>query len=243
MGIIKFNNKSTEDLGIIIQFIPTYSFPEKEYDTIHIPGKNGDLVVDKGSYKNVERTYSIAKVFKPGQDFVSVANSIVSWLQSAKGYARLEDSYEPEYYRMAMFKSNGELSNFYDAATALDITFECKPQRWLISGEKELNIQNGDEIDNPTNYDASPIIKFTATPNENMTIKFDDIEVSIKDISESLELTIDCENMECYSNSTLYNSRITLINNKFPILKANTKTKITFSNVSNVKVTPRWWTL
>lgn len=245
MGLVKFNGVSTSELGLIVQFIPTYSYPEREYDTIHIPGRNGDLVIDKGSFQNVERTYSLARVFKPGEHFVSIANSIVSWLHSANGYARLEDSYEPEYYRMAMFKSDGSMSNYYDQATAIDVTFECKPQRWLIIGDKEVSIQTGDSIKNPTDYDSSPNIKFTTVAGQATTITIGDNIMTLASMQESHTIIIDCENMECYDpiNNTLHNSKLTLNSGKFPVLKGKTKTTISFTNASNFSIQPRWWTL
>lgn len=246
MGIIKFNGIKSDDLGLIVQFIPTYKYPEKEYDTLHIPGRNGDLVVNKGSFHNVDRTYSIAKVFKPGENFISNATAIASWLHSADGYARLEDSYEPEYYRMALYKSDGEMSNFLNQVTALDITFECKPQRWLISGEKEINITSGESIKNPTKYDSSPVFSFNIVNNSlSSTIKIGDIELEILPFNtqENIQVFIDCENMECYSPTKLLNSYLKLKSGSFPILKGNDTTNIIYDNITNFKIQPRWWTL
>lgn len=242
MGIVKFNEKSSEDLGLIVQFKPSYTYPEKEYEKLHIPGRNGDLVLDKGSYQNVEKTYSMAKVFKPGQDFIASASSITAWLHSANGYARLEDSYEPEYYRMALYKSNGEMSNYYDAATALDVTFECKPQRWLKSGEISVQINSGESLKNPTTFDASPIITLTTTAT-SVNLNVGDIAVQLINVPANTEITIDCENMECYSGNKLYNSSLKLLSGSFPVLKGSITTEITFTNAINVTIKPRWWTL
>ncbi len=245
MGIIKFNGISSEDLGITIQFIPSYTFPEKEYQTVSIPGRNGDLVIDNGSFKNVERTYSIAKIFKKGEKFVSMASAIASWLYSANGYARLEDSYEPDFYRMAIYKSDGSLSNYYDIATVLEVTFECKPERWLISGEKYVAMNSNDGIQNPTRFDSLPVITFTTIANEDTTINIEGTEIKIKRFDESKNLVIDCENMECYSDDdkSTYNSHVVLTNNEFPKLKGNKRNIVTYTNATNFKIQPRWWTL
>lgn len=247
MGNITFNGISTESLGLIVQFFPTYHFPEKEYETVHIPGRNGDLVINKGSYKNVERTYSLAKVYSGTSGFIASSNSIASWLHSADGYARLEDTYEPDYYRMAMYKSDGDLNNFYDTATVIDVTFECKPQRWLKSGENEYNTDWFSENPNPTNYDALPIFIFETEPNTETVITVNDTTMRLVSLSstQSIKVVIDCENAECHSfdNTTLYNSKLTLSSGKFPVLKASTTNTITVTGATNVKVIPRWWTL
>ncbi len=244
MGIIKFNNISSDSLGLVVQFKPAYEYPEKEYETLHIPGRNGDLMLDNGSFQNVERSYSVARVFKPGEVFPTIATSLVSWLQSTTGYARLEDSYEPDYYRMAVYERDGTISNYYDQATAFDITFKCKPQRWLKSGENWITLSSGEFVpENPTSYYAYPVIKFNTIANTPADIVIGDKTIHIKSINESVELTIDCENMECYSGTTLYNSYVELTDNEFPSLAPHETTTIEYSNINNFKIQPRWWTI
>ena len=91
MGNLIFNNISTEDLGLVIQAPPTYTFSSKDTSTQHVPGRNGDILIDNHSYNNVDRTYSIASVFRPGTEFIANSQKIIEWLMSAKGYCRLED--------------------------------------------------------------------------------------------------------------------------------------------------------
>lgn len=251
MGVVTFNGKSTTDYGLVVQFIPPYEFPEREYQTVDVPGRNGDLILDKGSYRNVERTYSFAKALESNKSFTEQANEIVSWLNSAKGYARLQDTYEtdkngdPLYYRMAFFKSEGSLSNFYDTATVIDVTFECKPQRWLLKGEKDIPVTSSpfDLPINPTQYDANPIITMTVAANTTATIEIGDCTVTVGKFTQSTTLTIDCENKECYSGNTLYNSKVSFSTGKFPVLPGSVATTVTVTNATNVKIQPRWWTL
>lgn len=248
---VTFNGiRANADLGLIVQFIPPYVFPEKEYQTINIPGRNGDLVLDKGSYRNIEVTYSFAKVFDGTKTFVQEANKIVSWLHSAKGYAILSDTYEPDYYRMAMYRSGGEMSNFYDTATVLDVTFECKPQKYLFSGDTEISVSNGSTITNEQAYDANPVISMRiSSGRQNISIAIQDCEIQI--VATYLDtgtLIVDCENKECYlinnqGYKTSCNQNLTLVNGKFPVLVANTVNTISITSANDVKIKPRWWTL
>ena len=131
MGNLKFGDISTQDLDLIIQYIPSYDFPEQDTETFHIPGKNGDLVINSGSFKNTTRSYSIASIFKPGTDFIANSEKLINWLTAHPGYHRLEDTYDPNVYRLAIFRSKGTLPNYYNKATVLNVTFECMPQRYL----------------------------------------------------------------------------------------------------------------
>jgi phage-related protein len=244
MGVVTFNGKSTKQLGLIVQFIPSYTFPEREYQTVNIPGRNGDLVLDKGSFRNTERTYSFAKIFQNGENFIEQANKIVAWLHSAKGYAVLKDTYEPDYYRLALYRSGGEMSNFYDVATLIDVTFECKPQRYLIEGDEPISITtNKQKIPSKTAYDANPIITFTVQANKTATITISGCSITVGEFDAKTVVTVDCENKECYSGTTLYNRKLKLLNNKFPVLPGNQEAVVEFENASNITIRPRWWTL
>lgn len=256
MALIIFNGKSTEDLCLISQAIPSYEFPKKLYNYTHIPGRNGDIVIDTNAYENVNRTYYLASIYKPGTDFASNASKIVEWLMSAKGYCRLEDSYEPDVYRMASYVNNGSLTDIMKTATTINVTFNCKPQRYLKAGEKEVSFGGNANITitNPTEFDALPTIKFTPTVIGKVTITLNnDYEISINVQENMLNkvFVVDSETQNCYyinGNGKFVNANnyVTLPedNNIFPVLSAGqTTVSIVGGDVVNKSITPRWWKL
>lgn len=179
MGNLKYGDISTKDMDLVIQFPPTYDFPERDSETFHVPGRSGDLVISNDSFKNTTRSYSLASVFRPGTDFVANSERIIAWLTANPGYHRLEDSYDPEVYRIAMFKSKGSLQNYYDRATILNITFDCKPQRYLKTGEKVIAYSGAEvaslegisfNIENPTLYKSLPEITLKNLDNSNENV-------------------------------------------------------------------------
>lgn len=117
----------------------------------HIPGRNGDVYIDKGSYQNTTRSYDIA-VGDSDRSFISMANMVSEWLHSASGYSRLEDSYEPEYYRMAVYKEENNIQNILDHAGRTTIQFDCKPQRFLKLGDIEIYVTTEIVLRNPTGF-------------------------------------------------------------------------------------------
>ena len=133
-----WNGISSLDLGLVIQSPPAYQYPDKDVTSTHIPGRNGDVITDNGSYKNITRTYSLGVGFKPGTDFISNSQDIVKWLTSDRGYRRLEDDYDPTVYRLAKYSSGGSFTNICHGAISFSVDFDCKPQRFLKSGEKVL---------------------------------------------------------------------------------------------------------
>jgi len=243
MGIVKYNNISSLDLGLFVQATPVYNYAEKDVAFQHVNGRSGDIIQNYRSFKNSNRTYYFAKVFRPGEKYVNSSQAITEWLHSSDTYARLEDSYEPEYYRMAIYKDSGSFVNIYDQAESFEITFECKPQRWLIAGDEEITI-NSTTIKNPTKYDALPTFKIEVLANTVAEIFINgNLVIRIKDITENDTVYIDCENMECYSSTKNYNNNVELTNMEFPKLNGNEDILLTVSGCASATIKPRWWTL
>lgn len=238
MGIIIFNGLSSADYGIKVWQAPTYTIPERDYETVHVPGRDGDLLLDKGSYKNTTRSYVVSFGRLNKKDFTILANSLSEWLHSCSGYARLEDSYEPEYYRIAAYQETNDITNAYHEAGQTTIKFNCKPQRYLKSGDEIITFKSAGSLINPTFFSARPIIKVYGSGNG--VLKVGEYTVTITSIDGYI--VIDSEIMDAYKDTINCNSKIQL-NGNFPRLDKGT-TEIAFSGgITSVEVIPKWWTI
>ena len=234
MGVIIFNNKSSADCRIQVAHPPGYAYPERDYTITHIPGRNGDIIQDNGCYKNVERTYEVS-FDAPNEDFATYANAVSAWLHSTTGYARLEDSYEPNYYRMAVYQESNIFENLYNQAGTATIVFECKPQRFLKTGDNTITIQNSLTIMNPTGFEAYPLLKVTGTSGV-LTVNGNSITFSSIDNF----VMLDCELQDAYKETTNKNSTVS---GTFPVLKPGSNTISWTGDISSVTMKPRWWTI
>lgn len=253
MGNLVFNGISSESLGVVIQTPPVYEFPTKNYDIHQVSGKNGDIIIDRESYNNVNREYSLASVFRyKEKTFVEAARQVVDWLNSSSGYARLEDSYEPDYYRMAMFRSGGQLPNLYDKATGLNVRFECKPQRYLKLGDQYINGVLGEpfEIINNTNYIALPEIKvngdftkITVIRGNSLTDFISKTEITKNGVISSGELIFDSELQDVYTVNSYENNKIIMTNGFPKLYPGKNIILIEGSNGTTITYKPRWWVL
>lgn len=234
MGVIIFNNKSSADCRIQVAHPPGYAYPERDYTITHIPGRNGDIIQDNGCYKNVERTYEVS-FDALNEDFATYANVVSAWLHSTTGYARLEDSYEPNYYRMATYQESNIFENLYNQAGTATIVFECKPQRFLKTGDNTITIQNSLTIMNPTGFEAYPLFKVTGTSGV-LTVNGNSITFSSIDDF----VMLDCELQDAYKENINKNSTIS---GMFPVLKTGSNTISWTGDISSVTMKPRWWTI
>jgi len=128
-----YGDIDTADYHIGISGGGTYAAPERDVTRYEIPGRNGDLVVDNGRYKNIEVTYPsfIARRFK------AEVENFRSALMRKRGYQKIEDTYHPGEYRMGYFAGmfEPETVGAYNNSARFDLRFSCKPQRFLKSGD------------------------------------------------------------------------------------------------------------
>lgn len=236
MGIVIFNGISSQDLHIQVQTEPDYDFPEKDYEVTHVPGRNGDIVIDQGSWQNVSRKYNLA--MDAGKiSYTEVASKLVQWLHSASGYARLEDSYEPDFYRMAMYKDSGSITNIYNKAGQIEVEFTCKPQRYFKSGEVADIFTASTEYRNPTDFPAKPLIKIHGSGPG--TVGIGTYTVTINDIVDGM--IVDCEQQDTYKDQMNCNSKVHIL--EYPKLVAGNNAITLSGGVTSIEIIPRWWTL
>lgn len=175
---LTFDGVSLKDYGVYISGDAVYDSPERDVEMISIPGRNGTFTLDKGRFNNIEVTYP-AGVFADSQtNFADKVSALRNQLASRIGYKRIEDEYHSDEYRMGVYMRGLEFDPIhYNEASQFDITFNCKPQRFLKSGETPVSVASGDTITNPTLFDAHPLIKFNAGGNGTLNIGDDVITV------------------------------------------------------------------
>ena len=155
---LSFDNVSSRTYGVYITGEAVYNAPEREVEMISIPGRNGAFALDKGRFENIEVTYPAGIFADSETSFADAISEFRNFLCSRKGYVRLQDEYNPNEYRMAIYKSGLEVEPAQLKAGEFEITFDCKPQRFLASGETAIAVTSGDTLTNPTLFEAQPLL-------------------------------------------------------------------------------------
>ena len=166
MGLI-FDGVDLElTYGVVVSGAGSWAKPERDRELVHVPGRNGDLIYDNGCWLNVEIPYSL--YFRDG--WLYKYSEFCEWLCSHVGYFRLEDpDRHPGVYRMAEFAGQLDPKKWLLTDDGIvTITFNCKPQQWLLDGEELIELPlnpfvNGYFNDNKWNYSseyglATPLI-------------------------------------------------------------------------------------
>lgn len=234
-----FNGRCSKHFGLMITGAGAYNAPERDIENIAVAGRNGDLTRDNGRYKNIPVSYP-AIVFP---DFAKNADAVRGWLLSAVGYQRLEDDYNPDYFRMAQFK--GPISFDVTAlsrAGETTLTFDCKPQRFLKAGEIPVIMESEGMIRNPTLFPALPLITVYGTGPIALTVG--STVVGIQSLEDHICLDSDTQNAyRVGDGGVLENKNGTIYAQDFPVLAAGENTISWTGDLTKIEIIPRWWTL
>lgn len=179
---LEFDDINTlEDFDVYISGEGAYNSPERSAEFVTISGRNGDFILDNGHFENIEVKYQAGIKAKDHAEFMRKFRRFRSYMAAKRGYQRLTDEYNPDEFRLATFVNAIE-AEAVDRAAQFELVFNCKPQRFLKDGEDVVDVVSGGTINNPTPFDASPMI---------MTYGYGNLTVNgyeIKIINETLGL-------------------------------------------------------
>ena len=241
-GVVMFNGRSSKDSGFEIELFPAYTFAEMDIESVHIPGRSGDVITTRGkSFFNVQKPYEVS-MGSMVDTLPVMAERLSSWLHSAPGYARLEDTYEPDYYRMACYHESGEIENILNHGGRGTITFDCKPQRFLKSGEAFRKIDSPMIWRNVAGQPATPRIRVRGLQNGNGSIIINSTAIKIVKITDGMIL--DSELKDAYMGTANLNGDVQLDRYKgYPMLVAGENRVAFDGDIKWLEIQPNWWTV
>lgn len=228
-----FNGVSSSSFGLIVSNVTVFGAPARVVEKVQIPYRNGDLLIDSGAYNNYLVSYDVAIIDNVQQNMRAIAN----WLLNTSGYCELSDDYNPDTFWMASYYNQIDYVmtslNRYGSAT---IAFDCKPQRYLLTGQTAITYNTSYNIlNNPTRMPARPLIRI----NGNGSCSVGGTSITVTNNANSY-IYIDSEKMQCYRTTVNKSSDVTMAD--FPTLAPGDNV-INAGTTTSVVITPRWWEL
>lgn len=229
-----YDGTPSRDFGVYISGHGTFNSSVRAYNMIAVAGKNGDDIGAEKRFNNVTLIYDAFIA----HNFNHNAEGLRNFLLSKFGYKRLVDTYHPDEYRLAVFDSRIEFATTQDnRAASFQLAFNCKPQRYLFSGEQVQTFLANGTIENPTLFASKPLLRIYGTG----TLGIGNTSLTIDSANEYTD--IDCEIMEAYKDSVSCNGNITINGADFPSLPSGASLLSLSSGITRVDVTPRWYIL
>lgn len=236
MSSLTFAGISSDDVGVRIERYPSLNRPSRKYDRYVVPGRNGDIIEMQDAWNNYVQEYNIFAGDRNNGAAPTAFVSVSEWLFKS-GYQILEDTYETDYFRKAIFVGPMDVENVLSQFGRCTIQFECMPQRFLWSGQTTVTKTASGSITNPTAFTARPLI--TVNGSGSGTITCGSKTLSISSITSGM--IIDSENQDAYdAYMTNLNN---LISGDFPEIPPGTSTFGITGGITSVVITPNYWTL
>lgn len=264
-----FDGTDSRTFDAVVYERNTFSSPERQFTTVTIPGRSGDFLLDGSRFGNVAHEYDVLIYRRFDENF----EALKAFLLSRKGYCRLEDSIHPNEYYHAYFSEaiTPEVTRNRDMGKFV-LSFNRKPQRWLLSGQDEIILRTGgstikSSVTNPTKFDCYPLVMAKGTALRNgFKIWVGDTAFELTAYNSSTNnypnssylnsywLYIDFYTLQAYvkySSSTTYYYNIAMKytmpsdpKKAFKLIPGNNYISYTnSSNAPEVKMIPRWFTL
>ena len=193
LNYLTYDGVDSRDFGVFLSGEGAFDAPARRGEMISIPGRNGSLFMDEGVFENITVEYPAFIGTGYEAIFRNKLGDLRSALTSRGNYKRLTDTYHPDEFRLGVYREGLEVDpKVITRAGGFTMKFDCKPQRFLVSGETPHIFTANGTISNPTLFESSPIIKVTG----NGTIA---IGPYIFRVSNNLwTIIIDTEIMEAY---------------------------------------------
>lgn len=275
MGLLNhltYDGVDSSSFGVFISGDGVFDAPARRGEMISIPGRNGSLFMDEGVFENI--TVEYPAFIGTGYEalFRSKLGDLRSWLSSRGNYKRLTDTYHPEEFRLGVFREGLEVDpQHFTRAGEFTLKFDCKPQRFLVSGEDPVFFYENSTIINPTLFASSPLIKVTGNgtvaigengkyrfivSNNNGTIWIDTeimeayfpagvVYPWTDENGEQLdqELDIGLELLDGTSYPTNMLSYIEFVNSVMPKIDPGAQPVRMSPTIRELEIIPRWWRL
>lgn len=210
--------------------------PTRKGTVTPIPGSSRELVEMEDAWESYDQPYSMF-IGDGTPDSIQEALNEVARVLYKTGLQVLLDDYEPDYFRLAYYQGPFDVENRYTRLGKFDITFRCRPERFLISGNNSVTVSSGDKLINPTAFAAKPLIHIEGSGSGTVTVA--GTVMSFTDLVDFVN--VDCDKMDVYRQPA--ENKNNLMTGEFPVLPSGENTISFTGGITSVTITPRYWVI
>ena len=210
--------------------------PTRKMTVTPIAGTNREVVEMEDAWESYDQPYELF-VGDGSMDSIQASLDDVARALYKTGWQTLQDDYDPDYYRLAYYQGPFDVNNKKTRVGTFEVTFRCRPEKFLVAGNTEVSIASGNALNNPTAFNARPLIHITGSGDGTLTVG--GTTMSFTGIVDYLN--IDCEKMDVYRLPS--ENRNSLMTGDFPVLAPGDNNISFTGGITSVTITPKFWTL
>lgn len=196
MAYFIYNGKDSRDMGVILESLPPITRPKRRMETLTIPGRNGTLCIDEGTYES--NPISLKCTLKRGID----PRRITTWLEP---FGNITFSDEIDKYYKARIVNSIPLERVFRISRQFILQLELQPfaygkekyrKKYLTGITHEFYIPNA-------NTNMFPYIKVSGWEEISLTINDRTMVITPDEYVE-----LDCELQIAYKDKISANDRV-----------------------------------
>lgn len=243
MPYFQFRGRRSNEFRMRIRNEMDFVIPETSLDFLEVDGRSSDIIFDRGKYKDIEKTFPVRIYKAQDKTIAAQLRNIAGWLFLSREYTPLLFSEYNEYFYKVLGYSGTSGKDLKRDWLDIDFTFKCQPFVFRMDGEDEREILSGQSITNPEIFTSLPVVTFnktTATADSNVYINGQQFRIA-KEAGTGI-ITMDCENGIAYKTGGVNISKYCFLNTDGynPIILQPGKNEISYSNIDQFKIKPRW---
>ncbi|MEY8281601.1 hypothetical protein AAK917_10105 [Oscillospiraceae bacterium 52-8] len=223
------------DYGLQLNKVDTLSAPAREVEVKNIPGRSGELLIDKERFGPQVVTYEAFFKCARGER-AAYARRIKSWLLGTPGYRELADTYDRQYYRLARYSGALDIEAVGRRFGKLNLTFSCQPFRLRQDGRALRELPLESTVYNPEDWPSKPYFKLYGDGEIRLAVGGRVWQFS--GVSGYIE--VDSDIMETHKDLLPQNSKKT--GDSYPELTPGWNLVKT-TGATKIEMIPRWCTL
>lgn len=235
---IVYDGKTNIVMHVLIKERPSIPSPEYDYETVKIPGRDGDLYIEQKSVKDITVPISFTFACRPEQ-WQRVARGARKWLMKAKDkHLILSDS--PDHYYKVKHVTVNETERQAIEVGEFSADFICEGRQYLISGDMPLDLTYREAGDFKTasiwnQYEESmPVFIISGSGAFEMMVNGSKLEADVNG-----QITVDTQREVAYKQDmSSANTDITCNYKELALVEG--ENIITVASGFDVQILPKW---
>lgn len=225
---ILFNGRTSLDVNLKVESRPSKPSPQKRYEEVDVPGRDGLLYRDKG-YGDIEISISFNFISKTPDKWDKDFRRIKKWLLENKDNTlKFSDDLEVFYKVNKVTIETPE--RILRRCGKLNVTFTCDPYTYYTNGKEEVIL--GGKI---YNFDliSRPIYRIVGEGLLTLNINGKSIKANV-----GQELIIDTDKGLCYRDGIINN--VSLKGNYQDMYLLEGENTFSWNNGFDIYIIPNW---
>lgn len=235
-----FNGYQAEELGFIVVEGSPEILSQEDYEVVEVEGRNGSLIINKGTYPDINRTFTITAIdYIDDENIEDMINNIKKWFFDITDN-RLFFAFSNKYNIVKKVIFDEDIRTSFEEFGDFQVTFLCEPFYYAVEENLVIEKEPGGpdvtyEFDNNGDFESYPHMKIYGSGD----IEFKLNNESIKIDNVSSFVVIDTKLFLCLDSSGNNKSDDLLVD--FPTIQRgkNTITVASDQTITKIEVIPR----